>query len=81
MISNLENFISFSNYLADESEKVIKKYFRKSFTVDSKDDESPVTIADKNTELKIRELIEDNYPEHGILGEEFNKKNIDSEYL
>ena len=81
MISNIEELVSFSNHLADESEKVIKKYFRKSLLVDSKDDESPVTIADQETELKIRELIENKYPEHGILGEEFDKKNIDSEYL
>ena len=81
MTSNLEELIIFSNYLADESEKIIRKYFRKSFIIQSKEDQSPVTIADQKTELKIRELIEKKYPNHGILGEEFEGKDIESEYL
>ena len=81
MTLNIDELLSFSIHLADESEKVIKKYFRKKITVDDKKDDSPVTIADKNTELKIRELIENKYPNHGILGEEFDGKNLKSEYL
>ncbi len=81
MISNLEELVSFSNHLADESEKIIKKYFRQSIKIENKDDQTPVTIADKSVELKIRELIQNKYPNHGILGEEFEAKNIDSEYL
>ena len=78
MIPNLEELVTFSNHLADESEKIIKQYFRKSIKIESKEDESPVTIADKSVELKIRELIQNKYPNHGILGEEFEAKNIDS---
>ena len=81
MTFKLEELIIFSNYLADESEKIIKEYFRKSFVIQSKEDESPVTIADQKAELKIRELIEKKYPNHGILGEEFEGKDIESEYL
>ena len=81
MISNLEDLLLFSNYLADESAKIIKQYFRKSLIVSNKEDQSPVTIADKNTELRIRELIESKYPNHGILGEEFDEKKNNSEYL
>ena len=76
----MEELIIFSNFLADESSKIIKEYFRKPLTINNKEDESPVTIADKNTESKIRELIEDKYPNHGILGEEFDTKNTSSEY-
>ena len=67
--------------MADEVEPIIKKYFRTKLTIKDKEDESPVTMADKKTELKIRELIEKKYPDHGILGEEFEDKNINSEYL
>ena len=81
MNNYLDDLVSFSNTLVDESSKVIKKYFRKKIEIENKDDESPVTIADKKTELRIRELIESKFPEHGILGEEFEGKNIDSEYL
>ena len=76
MNSKINELLSFSNHLADESAKIIKKYFRTPMKIDAKNDESPVTIADKKTELKIRELIETNYPDHGILGEEYeDKKN------
>ena len=81
MKPNLDELVSFANYLSDESAKVIKQYFRKSINIINKEDDSPVTIADKNTELKIRELIANKYPHHGILGEEFEDKDTDSEYL
>ena len=81
MNSKLEELKSFSNHLADESAKIIKQYFRKSFKIENKEDKSPVTIVDQKTELKIREIIEKRYPNHGILGEEFESKDIDSEYL
>ena len=80
MTPKTKELLSFSNYLADESAKVIKKYFRRPLSVDSKKDESPVTIADRETEIKIRNLIELKYPDHGILGEEFNNKKTKSEY-
>ena len=81
MLSNIDEFINFAKYLSDESEKIIKQYFRTSLIIDSKEDETPVTIADRNVELKIRELISKTYPDHGILGEEFDSTNINSEYL
>ena len=81
MNHNLNEFVSFANYLSDESEKIIKQYFRKPFNIQKKEDQSPVTIADRKTEIKIRDLILNKYPNHGILGEEFESKNIDSEYL
>ena len=81
MAHNLEDLLSFANFLADESAIIIKQYFRNPLKIDEKEDDTPVTIADKKTELKIRELIEIKYPNHGILGEEFASSNIDSEYL
>ena len=79
--NQINEFISFANILADESAKVIMKYFRQSFTIENKDDDTPVTIADKKSELKIRELINNTYPHHGILAEEFDNTNLDSEYI
>ena len=81
MTHNLDELISFANFLADESAIIIKQYFRNPLKIDEKEDDTPVTIADKKTELKIRELIETKYPNHGILGEEFASSNIDSEFV
>ena len=78
--SQLEEFISFANLLAEESAKVTLKYFRQTFATENKKDNTPVTIADKKTELKIRDLINKTYPRHGILGEEFKDINSNSEF-
>ena len=77
----MDEFISFANILADESAKVIMEYFRQTLTIENKNDDTPVTIADKKSELKIRELINKSYPSHGILAEEFENTNLDSEYI
>jgi histidinol-phosphatase len=47
------------------------KYFKKDFEVISKADDSPVTIADRETEMIIRNEIEKRFPTHGIIGEEY----------
>lgn len=73
-------FKSFSKLLADESGKIIRSYFRTKLNVDAKSDFSPVTIADKKAEEVLRELIMKEFPEHGIIGEEFGEYNSKAEY-
>jgi Archaeal fructose-1,6-bisphosphatase and related enzymes of inositol monophosphatase family len=63
----IEEYKKFANILADESENIIMQYFRQNFQIEKKDDKSPVTIADKNSELRIRELIKKEYPNHGVM--------------
>mgnify|MGYP001316996643 CR=1 FL=1 len=76
-----KEFIEFSNFLSEESSKIILKYFRSEVKVESKEDSTPVTIADKESELLIRELIIKKYPNHGILGEEHEDVNSNSEFV
>ncbi len=73
-------FKEFAKVLADESGKIIKDYFRTDISIDTKNDESPVTIADKKAEEKMRSLIEKYFPDHGIIGEEFGSTNDEAEY-
>jgi len=56
-------------------------YFKKSFDLEFKADNSPVTNADRTSEKIIRELINTHYPDHGIIGEEFGSENTDSEFV
>ena len=79
-MSELNELKKFCRALSDESGKVIKKYFRSGVNVETKNDESPVTVADKTAEEVMRILIEKEFPEHGILGEEFGEINPDAEY-
>ena len=81
MAHQYDEFINFANLLADESAQIISKYFRKKINIENKKDDSPVTIADQNTELKIRELITQKYPSHGILGEEYENIKLKSEFV
>ncbi|MGB1239403.1 MAG: histidinol-phosphatase [Pseudomonadales bacterium] len=60
------------------SRETIKQYFRQRISVDNKADDSPVTIADRLTEQRMRELIEARHPEHSILGEEHGVAHSDS---
>lgn len=79
-MNELSEFKNFSKVLAKTSAKIIKKYFRTGISVESKSDNSPVTIADKKSEEIMRELIMKQFPEHGIFGEEFGETNKDAEY-
>ena len=51
--------------------------FRQAFTVDNKlaGGFDPVTEADREAELAIRDLIGKRFPEHSILGEEWEDKS------
>lgn len=76
----LNEFRQFSKWLADESGKIIKHYWRTDIKVENKPDLSPVTIADKKAEEFMREMIMKKYPNHGILGEEFGEHNPNAGY-
>ena len=69
--SDMDEWLGFIRHLADVSAAQIKPYYRNSYQVEFKSDMSPVTIADRNAEEAMRELIMREYPDHGILGEEF----------
>ncbi len=57
------------------------EFFQKSSTeVEIKGDNSPVTIADKNAEQKIRAQLETLFPDDAILGEEFGEQGGSTEY-
>lgn len=68
--SDLNSFVHVANLLADAAGCVIRQYFRKRFDIVDKEDLSPVTIADKLAEEAMVTIIQENFPSHGIFGEE-----------
>ncbi len=76
----MQDLLSLANHLADESGKVIRKHFRTPFDVETKSDASPVTVADKGAEARIREILEEKRPGDGILGEEYGPKESRNGY-
>jgi inositol-phosphate phosphatase/L-galactose 1-phosphate phosphatase/histidinol-phosphatase len=67
--------------LADAARAVIQGYFRRSYAIEDKADESPVTIADREAEAAMRRLIGENFPHHGIIGEEYGAERADAEFV
>lgn len=81
IISSCPNeYVSFAHTLADESEKILMRYFRSKINIQSKKDNTPVTVADTESESLIRNLIARKYPKHGILGEEYENNYNNEEF-
>ena len=64
-----------------ESGKILIEYFGRDYKIDFKTDNSPVTIADTESEKKIIDIINTKFPEHSILGEESGTNTKVSDYL
>ncbi len=65
-----QEFIDFSQDLAEASRALIRSRFRRNFDVEMKPDNTPVTPTDLEVEMLIRNMIADRYPDHGVIGEE-----------
>jgi histidinol phosphatase-like enzyme (inositol monophosphatase family) len=76
----MQELVDFTKQLASASGDIINTYFRTGVSIETKSDESPVTIADKKAEEVMREMILKSFPDHGIIGEEFGNYNEDAEY-
>ena len=78
------DFSAFIGRLATASGETILPFFRTSLSVDNKSsrhDFDPVTEADRAAEAVMRRLIKANFPQHGIVGEEFGNKREDADYV
>lgn len=62
--------IDLAQRLADAAGAAIRPYFRAEYGLETKDDASPVTLADKAAEAAMRRLIIAERPMDGIIGEE-----------
>lgn len=76
-----QEFINFAGSLADVAGPILCRHFRTSVPIDTKPDQTPVSIADRDAEQAMRTLIIDRYPDHGILGEEYGTDRADAEYV
>ena len=53
--------------------EVALRYFRSDLSVETKPDRSPVTIADRECERRIVEVLRQAFPDYGVYGEEFGE--------
>ncbi|MBL6945092.1 MAG: histidinol-phosphatase [Rhodospirillales bacterium] len=75
------NLIDLAERLADAAARITMSYFGAHIEAERKVDTSPVTVADRQAEAAMREMIEAEVPDHGIFGEEYGQARTDAEYV
>ena len=68
---DIQTDIAFAEQLADAAGAIARRYFRTDHGLTTKDDLSLVTLADREIEQKLRDMIGYEHPEDGVWGEEF----------
>jgi histidinol phosphatase-like enzyme (inositol monophosphatase family) len=64
--------------LAEAAGNAIRPWFRRAFLVETKEDFSPVTVADRAAEAAIREILGRERPGDGVIGEEYGEDRPDA---
>jgi myo-inositol-1(or 4)-monophosphatase len=79
MADRLDDYAAFARSLAAAARKETLPGSRGGLVAENKltAGYDPVTEADRNSELAMRRLIEEAYPEHGVSGEEFPDRPTD----
>ena len=77
----IQEFKQFITFLCEEATQEILPHYGAQVEVERKSDATPVTLADKNAEKRIRERIKERYPKHGIIGEEYGSENEGHEFV
>lgn len=72
---------AFAGELARVSGEIILRFWERGAVVEYKADRTPVTAADRDSELAMRERIRRCYPGHGIVAEEYGREHEDAEYV
>lgn len=75
---SLRTLLEFSVELAWQAGKRTLPYFQANTPVERKEDDSPVTAADRAAEEHIRQTLQRQFPGDGIVGEEFGIERPDA---
>lgn len=70
---DLTAYLDFATSLAYRAGRLTLAYFNTGPHIEFKDDRTPVTLADRAAEEMIRGAIEEAYPAHEIIGEEYGQ--------
>lgn len=80
MLTTIE-YTTHAAKIADFAGEAARGYFRGSLGIEFKEDESPVTQADKGVEALIRSYLAEHFPDHGIFGEEHGIEGADRTHM
>ncbi|MCX8502325.1 MAG: histidinol-phosphatase [Alphaproteobacteria bacterium] len=59
----------------------ILRHYRSDLVIEDKSDATPVTIADRQAEAAMRQIIGQTLPSHGVMGEEYGNDRTDAEFV
>lgn len=68
---SLDDLLQFALDAAWQAGRVTLSHFQTGLVAERKADNSPVTIADREAEQKLRQLITARWPAHALIGEEY----------
>lgn len=68
-------WLRFALACADEADALALEHFRRDLVIETKPDRTFVTQADTAIERRIRALIGEAYPDHGLVGEEYGTQD------
>ena len=77
-MTSIRDYLDFATETAYLAGRLTLGYYQTGFEVATKDDDTPVTAADRQAEALIRRRIEARYPGHAIVGEEYGELKGDS---
>ncbi len=80
VLKALPEFVQFASTVADAARRPSLRYFRAGPELLIKADGSPVTVADRETERVIRDLLSQSYPQHALMGEEYGWTRSEQPY-
>lgn len=70
--------VAFAEALADAAGALLRERFRTPFALSFKPGDSPVTEVDRAVETRLRAMIADRFPGHGVVGEEYGAERADA---
>ena len=69
-----------ASQIAREAGAVLREFYAKGVETEYKGDVDLVTVADRTSEKLIRARLSEEFPDHGIYGEEGTRDRLDAEY-
>ncbi len=76
----LPSLLDFAQEAAWQAGKITLSYFGTGVVPELKSDQTPVTVADREAEKRLRAMIEARFPDHAILGEEYGETRHGAHY-
>ena len=79
-MTSLRDLMNVAVEAAQAGGKSTLAHFNTNLEIERKSDSTPVTVADRNAEKIIREILVKHFPSHSILGEEFGRVEGDPDF-